>query len=640
MRLQLATTLEQKQALSDFVNQLLFVVATETRLPLQDGSRAPLELLGLSVLGSPRERPPEASWLRQSAVYRAQRTAGLMETSTRGYFLAVQWRNLLSKAFLRHARADHTPQDVRLMAHHAWWALIPVVERYDVVLTELLKRARFNYLTYTERVKNEPYWLGIDNEHDERRFDAQVSYLLSLRWTNETPHGSFCEDAANWFNAALAPAMNAVEQRHFGLCSVGDHRGGTRCPKCPETAADRRYIGVFDGDALKKHSTRWPLASLDSVVPEAHMPSGPMETTVHNLRWVIEARSRLDGVARCTTYTGVPARLIHIPRLKESWTRLDLPSVLDDFDLTKPEDMGRAYQFMLGFVGTSVLPSSALPFSQVYLESEWGTVKDFDVESPYLVAVADTALLHRLARAGLKSAALKKATMTKRSRAQARPDRRELLLEYQPVSGEPAHPIRMVRAVSAGGEERNFFSTPFPVERDNLRRSQSGMGILVNGEVFWSNRALGKFAYEQTGSGEPEYKWAREFAAWAERQSARICSKAAFNAARYDARLGERLIAVHQGDLSHLGRFTTTEDEVIKDFFMRMTSKRRLTAGDWVPLLKTLPGRSMRGILRRFDELGREYAFIHGYAEYAKSFYHRKFSALRRRRWAKEGCPP
>jgi hypothetical protein len=628
---------------SDFprlVSQLMHLAQAEPSLPLQDGTRAPLLTWGVSTLGSDREKPLAAVWLRHSASGPALKARRAVDFSKQSYFLTVQWRILLSKAFLRHESARNVPKAVRDLAHYAWWALIPLVQRYDVVFADLLTRARGRYLASPGRVRNEPFWVGIDDEADELRFDAHSSYLLSLRSTLETPQQSFCEAAARWFNAHLAQALNRNEQRLYGLCAVRDHRLGGACPTCPPISADRRFMGIYDGDVLL---SRKDLADAGGVNEEdfdteEQLPSvsgGPMDQAILNYRWIIDARHRLDGIVRCTTTSGAAARVIHLPRLKAAWERLGVRSILDEYDFTSSEGLTQARAYLTKFLNVSEVPRSMLVLETIYADAEWGSEQEFGYDEPYLIPVLDSVLINQLMRMGQRGAALLKAHRAPRDTARLRkkPDRRKVTLYYRSPKGA-TYPIYVVRARSSDRQEKNFFSTPHEVFAPADRKDRVGLALMVGDQFYWSLRGLNRLVNDQ------RFPWVSDFLAWAEEQDALYASRHQFREALYGEKLTQRIDALTAGELEQLGRFSAHEDQTILDFIGAPGRRKILTSAEWSMLLPRLPGRSARGILRRLEELGKAYAFANGYDAYTKSLFHRKFSASRRRSWTKEGCPP
>lgn len=644
-------TQEAVQALTQLSDHVVYTARELPDLALYDGSRGSLNRLGLSVLSQPRSRPTESKWLRRSALSRALREhpsgLGALRFADHGHWLMVQWRTLLSKALLRVESVAVPPAPLRALAHHAWWAAYPIVEQYDVVLADLLKRAHHAYVKQAERQVHEPYWVGIETYEDELRFDAQATYLLAMRQTPTTPVG-FCERVTAWFNDAFSDAIFHTEQRDFGLCGTRRHVRGQPCPTCPEVKVDRPFLGIFDGDALARLTQReiQQPGPQGDFVPFDDGPlvlSGPMSQQLHNFRWMLEARSRHDGVARFTTRSGNTSRLIHLPRLKACWQRLGIKSVLDDYDLTTADGLDQAYRYMLGLIGHTAMPPNVAPLEAIYAEAKWGGPADYAADAPYMIAVTDVSLVQRLARLGDKAAALTKAVAVqpRPPAPKGAPQRRSLPLTFQPQNGGPAYQITVVQYTNSSKRLLNFFSTPFTPTGSYLEpRNRAGQGIYVNKALHWTVYALNRLASEKTPGDEPLYPLAREFAAWAAEWDSKLISRRAFLDAIYDAKHGERLVALELGQRGSLGRFTAKEDQIIRDYFLSVPRSRRMESNDWVSLLKLLPGRNQRGVMRRLEELGKEYAFINGFKAYAASPFHRKFSNARKRRWLKEGCPP
>lgn len=635
-------------ALPSLVSQIHRIATRQPVLTLLDGSRASLSASGLAVYALGRERASEAAWLRQTPLPAALAASGApLDWKTKGYYLAIQWRNLLSKAFFRRPNAPTDPwtAELQAVAHQAWRAALPVVQRYDVVLATLISQAAQQRADYPDRLLDNPFWSGIDEPDDELRFDAHASYLLSLRRTPDSPHDGFCERLSRWFNHQLASALRARDTQDFGLCLMRDHRAADRCPTCPEVSADRPYVGVFDGDKLFERRKPWPITPVTfrGFSTDAPLPEGPEAPALLGLRWLLESRSRLDGIARFTLSSGQPGRLINLRILAKRWKTLRLKTALDAYDVSTDTGLSDAHRYMTQFVGDELLPQAATLIPRIYFEAQWGDEAAYEADAPYLISVSDVSLIRRLARVGTRAAALAKAQLAQRHRPKrtAGPARRTVPLLYTPKDAALGHPITVFRSKSTGGTRRNFFSTPFEVQGPRLYpRNRAGQGVLVDGVMHWSVFALHSLAKETLGNDEPTYPGAREFAQWVDEQDAQMPTDRAFKDALYAANLKQRLIAVSAGERLHLGRFSNAEDAILVEFFTKNQRLKRFDPDAWQSLLVRLPGRTERGILRRYDELGREYAFIHGYAAYERSPFHRRYSALRKKQWRKEGCPP
>lgn len=630
------------------VSQLHRIATRSHALTLLDGTRAALNATGLAVYALGRERPPEAAWLRKTPLSEALAAAGTpLDFKTKSHYLAIQWRTLLSKGFLRrpNAPADPWASALRATAHCAWRVALPVIQRYDVVMADLLTRASSARSEYAERLVDDPNWVGLDDPDDLIRFDAHASYLLSLRRTADQPHADFCERLCRWFNLQLADALRARETQDFGHCLMRDHRSAEPCETCPETVADRAFVGIFDGDEL--FNLRKPRAAqaltFKTFKSDAPLPEGPEAPTILSFRWLLESRSRLDGIARFTLPSGQGARLINLRLLGARWKAIRAKSILQDYDVTTENGLAAAQRYMEPFLGGDLLKPATVPMAKVYLEAQWGDEQEFAADEPYLLAVSDAALIRRLARVGTRAVALAKAQkgLSRRPKRGEGPVRRTLQLTYAPAGGTLSHTITVVRCSSVGQTRRNFFSTPFPVHGGRTHpRERGGQGILVSGTMHWTNFALHKIARELSGADDPTYPWADEFSRWVDEQDAKLATDHAFTEALYAARLKDRVVAVTAGEKSHLGRFSVTEDDIIVEFFATAKRRKRVDVDAWIQLLQRLPGRTERGILRRYDELGKEYAFIHGYDAYQRSPFHRRFSATRKAQWRKEGCPP
>lgn len=618
--------------------QQLLTYATEAGgpLPLQDGSRAILGLHGLAWHSHPRQRGPESPWFRQTATFKAhQQTGEPLSAEGREFYLVVQWRSLLAKGLLRDPKTANVSAPLRKLAHSAWWCLLPLIEEHDVVMAQLLRRARENYRDNPERAKLMPFWVGFDTELDERRFDAQASALLASRWTDRNTQEGFCERVGDRFTDALTAVTHAQIQRHVGLCAVARHVRGSRCPTCPEIAADRRFLSALVVPALNTPRIRQSLRFLEPAGQQVKDPSILRD----NLRWILDSRHRSDGVCRFTASTGAPARFIDFKLLRQRWQELGLPSVFDD--LPAPDQIEgprEARRYFVRMVENAVLPEHSYSPRQLFVEAGWGSVEDFAVGYSEYEAITDSALMIQLGRVDQRSAAMVKARLALPViRRDGRPPRRVVTRRYAPEIGD-AVDVHVIRAMSAGHRVHNFYTTPYAVNGDALfPQKRVGKGIIYEDEYFWTLRALNEFANLRSASDEAVYPDARRFCDWANEQDTRLNDRKLFNAAIYNSRLGERLAAITRGELAHLGAFAEREDNLIVAFFVEKRAKKRLTPADWAELLQQLPCRTERGILLRFDELGKKYAFQHGYQAYATSPYYRKFSSKRRAKWKKEG---
>ena len=626
-----------------------FATRTGGPLPLLDGSSGSLGLTGLAFLAKARQRAPAALWFRQTPTFKvlaAGRQALLdwdapgeaSPADQRDYVLVVQWRRLLSKALLRHESTASVPAELRRLAHQAWWTLMPLIEEYDVVLAQLLTAAIENYRANPVRVNFEPLWVGFDTQDDELRFDAQVATLLASRRTEQRPFDGFCEAAGQWFNKAFVVATNQVAQRTVGLCTVNNHVRGGHCETCPEIAEERRFLLALDVPSLLDPRIR-RLITPTTKAKEPQAPS-PMRDSI---RWIIDSRSRFDGTVRFHHLSGAPARFIDVQRLRERWQELKMPNMFDGLPPPIQIDGSRqARAFLEKALNNATLPETSYSPKDLFTQAGWGTEEDFDTSYSQFIAVFEGSLLRALQILDQRAYALVKArTALPVVPKQTRPSRRVVTRDFTPSNGEPAVPIGVIRTMSTGRVTRNFYTLPYDIDEPTLEASagRSGKGIKYDGQIYWTWRTVNEIANRFGPDNEPVYSWGREFCEWVGEQEPLLDDPKLFNAAIYSDRLPQRLAAVARGDKAHLGAFSLQEDAAITEFFVTKQAQKRLAPQDWLPLLARLPGRTERGILKRFEELAKKYAFSHGYQGYLRSPWHRKFSAQRRKQWVKEGCP-
>ena len=629
--------LMSERPLSAFALHLAtYATRTGGPLPLLDGLSASLGAQGMAFLARPLQKAPEALWFRQTPTFKVLSDSLTSPAGQRDFVLVVQWRRLLSKALLRHdSTADVSPA-LRQLAHHAWWTLLPLLEDHDPVLAQLITAAQKNYQG-SERQNFEPLWVGFDTEDDERRFDAQALSLLASRRTDKSPHDGFCEAAATWFRTAFTAATNLVVQRTVGHCTVGKHTRGGICPTCPEIAKERPFLLALDVPVLlDRHGRR----NLDA--PSPTQPKSPPSIVRDNLLWILSTRSRRDGVCSFDHNNGAKARFIDFQRLWARWRELELPTMFDNITTMEKIDGPRqARAFFAKLLKGRVIPEHSYSAESLFIEADWGTAEDFATSYSQFEAVYEGALLQALAEVDQRTGALLKARSMLPKTKQSRPARRVVTLRWAPYNGDLPVPINVIRSTSQGKRVLNFYTLPYEVEDEMVkdRWARIGKGILYDQQIYWSAQTINYFANKRTPDDEPEYPWAREFCEWVGAQEPLLCDDKLFNAALYSDRLPKRLEAIARGDMAHLGMFSLKEDEIITEFFVTKQAQKRLAPQDWLPLLDRLPGRQERGILKRFEDLGKKYALAHGYQAYMRSPWHRKFSAQRRKQWVKEGCP-
>jgi hypothetical protein len=616
----------------------LATFATQTALPLWSDTKASLGPAGLAYLGSPSPKRSGSLWFRQTKTFQAAQDAGSpLPADQQEYFLVVQWRRLLGKGLLQHQAGADVPADLRRLAHHAWWALIPLVRRHDIVMATLLERAQKNFNAQTARAAHESFWVGFDNELDERRFDKQAIALLNSRRTPENDRNGFCEEAARWFAEGLDPVVHTASQRTIALCTVARHVRGGHCSTCPEVANERPLLLVLDVPLLSDPKIRQLLTTPKDEDQRTDDPSLRVEA----LRWIADTCFPDDGVFRFTLSNGAPARLIDFGRLRKVWRELGFPTPFDSLagpETTEgPRESVRFFERMMH--GT--LTSNRYDERGLFLDAGWGEPQDYEPLYGGYAAVLDSALLYQIGVEDQRAAALLKARQhVPPKRTNERPARRRIIRMFESPGAEPVA-IGIIRAKTQGKRTLNFFTTPYEVH-DPLVNNDAlrvGRGIKDQGVLHWSLQTLNYFANQMTGT-EPMYPNARAFVEWAAGIDADLCDRKQFNEAVYSDRLPARLAAIARGERHHLGPFSRYEDEQIEKFFTANQKKKRLTMEEWAVLLQALPGRSRVGVLRRFEELGRRYAFANGYAVYVRSPYCRKFSNARRRQWIKEGCAP
>jgi hypothetical protein len=339
---------------------------------------------------------------------------------------------------------------------------------------------------------------------------------------------------------------------------------------------------------------------------------------------------------------GAQARFIDFHRLWERWRELQMPTMFDGIPAMQTIDGPRqARAYLTRLLDGAVIPQHSYSAEELYIEAGWGSAEDFATSYSQFEAIYDAALLQLLTRIDQRAGALLKARLTQPMPSTTPPKRRIVVRHWQPLNGDHSVPIRVLRTTSQNKQRANFYTLPYDVDDPMVkdRWTRIGKGIKYDGELYWTAHAINHFANKFDADNEPTYPWAREFCEWVNLQEPELADDKLFNAAIYSERLPQRLKAIADGKLAHLGMFSLQEDEIITSFFLAPTTKKRLSTADWVPLLAKLPGRTERGVLKRFEDLGKKYAFQHGYQAYAHSPWCRKFSAQRRKQWIKEGCP-
>jgi len=614
----------------------LFAQSPHSHAPLYDGSRGSLGAWGFAYLAAPRVRPAQPRWFPLSGTFRDTLTSATsIDVEGQEFFLAVHWWRLLSKAGFFTKGSETTPGQLRKLAHRAWWALIPLVDQHDAVLADILRRASAAYDSNPKRVLNEPFWCGIETETDQRRFDAQMSYLLSFRQSDKQPAKGFCDFAAEVMRTALDPFVNVLEERHFGFCTVTKHNRSGPCEKCPLASVDRPHVSVFDLPLLMKGFRRGEGMKLPLPADHRTVATEPSITT---LRWITDTRFTKDGVYRFELPTGAAARMVNFTLLRERLGEIKLETILDDIPPGQLEAGTLAKAKFTAFVGSSV-ETDDIALGLRFEEARWG---DHNTGSNIAACAVyrDSDLYKHMVTLDRAFLALAKARQTKKPKQTRRHVRRAVTRTFTPTSanGRPVD-IGIVRSTTTGKQIKNFFTTPYDVDptyRDpNWRR---GRGLNDHGVYYWTLSALNFFANLLTPSGEPLYPEGVEFREWANGQDGELANRKAFVKALYQDHYTQRIVAVDQGLQHHLGPFTAHEDDVIRAFFCEGPKRPRLSPPEWAELLTKLPHRSVRGVLHRFDELGKQYAMENGYQAYSQSRYCRKFSAPRCAQWKKEGC--
>lgn len=629
-------------ALRRLALQLTAYATGKARLPLLDGSSSSLSPLGLAFHGLPPRRGSDGSWFRRTGTFEASQDAHNpipIGQNQLEFFLVVQWRRLLSKGLLRHSQTADVPADLRRVAHHAWWALLPLIRQHDIVMATLLERSQRNYQSQLPRTVHEPFWVGFDNEIAELRFDKQAVVLLNSRRTAEHPRDGFCEAAAKTLMDGFRIATHNQGERHLALCSVGPHVRGKPCKSCPEIAKERPFLSLLTIPLLADPKMRQMLSFSPKRYPVDRAPSERVEF----LRWILESARSDDGVHAFHLPSGAPARFIDFTRLRQTWKELDFTTPFDQ--LGPIEKQAGAQESVKYFerVMHGALSRNSYSAVDQFVAAGWGEAKDFDVSLDGFTAVLDSAVAVQIELADQQAGAAAKARASRALIKQkgVREGRRVVTRMFRPL-GRPPMAINIVRAISVGKKNRNFFSVPYEVQDPMLedKRLRFGRGITDQGTFFWTLQTLNYFANQLDITGAPMYPLGREFVEWATAVDAELVDRKSFNDAIYSDKLGERLDLIARGELAHLGAFSRYEDEQIQRFLVEQPKKKRLGDAEWAELLKVLPGRTKRGVLRRFEELGKRFAFSHGYVEFMRSPWHRKFSAMRRRQWIKEGCAP
>jgi hypothetical protein len=465
---------------------------------------------------------------------------------------------------------------------------------------------------------------------DELRFDAHLRGLTANR--------SFMRH----FTQTMDSSWSKFRQTHLETqvtgCPVKKHRKGQNCEVCEGSYWTREYatmlmIRRYDVPELRADvkleldSPSWfsespepwinevlhwqgGCASDDGVVPLSFAKSYGHQTLV-NFQLLLEAAKR----------TGRDSPLLRF---------LD-PGLSSD-------TWGAGYKAKVAFDlwsgGKYAAERHPVPLSEtVQIQGwEWRDI----LEHPYGVYLT-TALQSTLARsADARQKLGRRQTAAHRHDAKPR-TRRTVNLSY----GEtPIQAIRRtLRYAGAESPVLNYFSPPADVDVSVFRAEERRRCVVTVGNaVFLSVQGYNRITNLVDRNNEPLYPWANVFKEWLLVQDAALTDER-FRQLEYEAGYSVRVAKKLRGEARHIGQFTEFEVTLIRNYFSTR-SRGRVTKMEWENMLMQLPTRSEAAIRLQVEKLGKEYAWVHGYAKYASSGFCLSRSAKRRTAWLKEGIQP
>jgi len=608
--------------------------------PVYDLTAASVRPHGLAYVVEPGgRREDRASWfsrtqpavLAQQEAARNGRHAPLFDEHAVTYL--VHWPQLLSRAMF----SLRWGPDLALVAHGLLWRLQGLVAQYDAVLAWDLARFEERWTRAPVELRERPGFYGQVDGADEERFDRHLKTLLGNR--------DFRRHLQETMRATLHGATAVSAQRRLGACPVGRHPRGVTCDECSWRRWAKRNTSLLRPSVLGSHDF------LMRVKLVLHAPEHFGHTTnawLKELEFLL-ASLPADGVRR----EGEDLVLVDfagLVRMAESQERKDSPLLRPYLAVASMDYWMRGYAARDAFERR--FPQVIAPRTES-LETlvkaagwEWREGAQQTLDLPYGLYSAER--IYRVLEHANKRA---KASLEGPRRPKVQPKARtpKIATTYYTDEAGVTHEIRIVRRkpTTLHGQRnvydqvRSYYTVPYALDSvDLLEKHRHGVSVKVGPEVFWTPRGVNRHATALDKYGHHVYPTAPHYAEWLIQFDTSFDAKK-FNALRFDETLGKRIGEVQRGERQKLGRFTTQEDQVLREFILsRPHGVRKIEKYEWEMLYGRLLGRSRISILRRIDALGFDYALQHGWAAYVNSPWCLRNTAVRRKRWYKEGVKP
>jgi hypothetical protein len=626
--------------------------ATNAPFPVYDTTRACISEHGLAYYVLPRKRRLEDSLWFDGTLYAQQRrlaavNAGLEPPhwNSEDVLLLIHWPHLLWTA------RPHSRSPMKPMAHRLLRALKPLILQYDAALVTMLERYETDWAKNVKEHQGDLGYFGQRDEADGEIFTAHLQSLLANK--------SFKQHLAATMRQSTRIVTADHVQHTLGRCPSGaTHRKGQDCGACKDLRWVRANTSVLWPGKLNE--VKSGMAELQFDKPDL-WPEGITNPWLLELRHWVSLCSEQEGVAR-TEYPGYgEALLVDFGKLIETAKRYDREMPLTKFfDVTAPADFWtpgcRARAAFHEVTKGEFLARRPKPLKDLVESVGWRWEES--LETPYelisLFAIAGKF-------AGVKKTA-KSLSLAWRSRKITEPRKlppKLVTLTYADARGRQFY-IQAARrrfidikgTLAEGQRAFACFTTPFPVGGEETKyKYRKRKAFKINGVLFWTVRGLNMLASvrwqhniknPENGEvmhkeGEPKYPWAEAFRDWADIEESKLTLER-FRELRYEAKYGERLLRYQKGRAKHIGPFTNQEDNTLREFFLlRAPGSHRIAKEEWNQILPLLPGRSQKSIIRRLEELGKQYAREHGWAAYCDSGLCVRRSHLRKQRWIKEG---
>lgn len=590
--------------------------------PVHDGTRETLAEHGVAYYLEPRRRRREEApwfgstrWAELKTSWAQRQGVASPRWDDHDVLFLVHWPMLL-----RTASPLWAPSPMRAVAHRLLRDLVPLISHYDAALALMIQRFETAWAHRLPEALDMPLFFGQESVLDESLFHAHLMHLVGnkdfRRRLEETMRGS------------LRVVSARRSQERLGLCAAR-HRKGLRCEACEDGRWVRRYTSLL-----------WPgrLASVMISTLGAPQFSFPeLWAGGINDPWLSEARHWLsllepdEGVIRLRTPGYGESLLVDFGRVLARRRIEGRESPLARIDDTGSHDWwflgARARRLFDEATSQRYLARRPAPLKDLVEAQGWEWRETLDVPYELLSLHALSQRLHRA----------KGRRLAVRNPVTRRPSKRTTKAVTLSYDGRAVTVIRRkkiyrLRDDPADIAPRNYYSLPFDVSGAVTgRQGRRGLAVRVSGELFWNLQGVNHLVNLERW---PE---ALPFRDWILEQDEGLTSKR-FTQLCYEAHYGARVAKKQAGELAHLGSFTGHEDTTVRAFLeARPPGSHRMSRAEWGTLLERLPGRNVNGVLRRLEELGKEYAREQGYQAYLNSPLCLRRSAARGKRWRREG---